>query len=229
MRLEELEKKEEIVRLNITDQVYEIIKERIKNRSLKAGAHLVERKLAKELSVSKTPVREAMARLEKDDLVVRSSRGMCVRLITRKEVEDILQIRMMLEGFALELIAGEPKEELVKELTKIQKRCLEALEKEDLDDYKKYDDLFHNTIHQSTGNQELLKIIQGLRDRIYIVMSTSVKAPGRAKVSFQEHQSILQAIKEGDANKAIHRGREHIHRVWEIMEKEWQQSKEEPI
>lgn len=218
--MKEIEKSEEIIRLNITDQVYSILKERIKDHSLPAGEHLVERRLARELKVSKTPVREAIAKLEKDGLVIKTGRGMVVRRITRKEVEDILQIRMMIEAWALGILAEDPPQGLIEALLEIQKDCERALERDDLEEYKRYDHLFHNAIYEATGNKEILKIIQGLRDRIYIVMSTSVRVPGRAEISFKEHKMILEAMENRDPKRAIQYGKKHIFQVQEIMEKE---------
>lgn len=207
-----------ITRSSLTEQVYSVLKDWIVNRKLTGGAPLVERTLAEELNVSKTPVREAIARLEKEGLVEGSpGRTMTVRDLTRKEVEDILQLRMVLEGFAAELAARCITQTMASSLERLLEKSEVALGAEDLDRYKELDTEFHRGIRAVGGNKKLDEIMEGLENQIRIVMSTSVQLSGRARRSLAEHRAILQAIAKGDPANAGRLAQEHIVKIDEAI------------
>lgn len=194
----------------LTEQVYDIIKKRIINGGYPVGAHLVERQLAEEFHISKTPVREALARLEKERLVdFEPGRGMRVRSLDSEEVDDILDIRELMEGFAAEKAALLCSPAQIKTLEGILART-EALPLTEIEEYKTLDEEFHEILWTVSENGTLAHLMGLLRDQIRLVMATTITLPGRRSESVDEHRRILEAIKVRDSNAAGNLARQHM-------------------
>ena len=214
---------------NLTEQVYKIIKRRITSGELEGGQHLVERVLAAELKVSKTPVREALARLEREGLVVNiPGRGVVVRKLTPQEVEDILEVREVLEGLAAEKAAVAISPQELSELGSILAEGEEVAKTRDLARYKELDTEFHRIVRNASGNQKVAELMGFLEDQIRLVMVTSVTLPGRPQNSLAEHRGILEALKNRDPRLAGERAREHVRNVRRAVAQHWEVTVEAP-
>ena len=199
---------------NLTEQVYRVIKQRIVSGHYTQGERLVERKLAEELNVSKTPVREALARLERERLVVSvPDRGIEVKTLTPEEVEYILEIRKLLEGYFARKATPRITEKDVKKLNEILKASSRAVKKGDWEAYKECDIQFHGLIRDKSGNVLAAEIMSSLENQIRLLMSTSVHLPDRAAASFSCHSRILEAFRRKDETAAEEAARTHIENV----------------
>ncbi|MEW6226562.1 MAG: GntR family transcriptional regulator [Bacillota bacterium] len=203
---------------NLMEQVYKALKKRITAGIYPGGYHLVERKLASEFHISKTPVREALARLHREGLVVNvAGKGIIVRELGLDEVKDILEIREVLEGFLARKAAGLLSEEQLAQLRGAVKNGKAAARKGDLMEYKECDIEFHSIIRNAAGNAKACEIMKSLEDQIRLVMTTSVTLPGRFQDSLRCHQEILDALEKGDADLAEARAHEHIRNMRETV------------
>lgn len=194
----------------VTEQVYELLRSRITSGLYPGGTHLVERQLAAELQVSKTPVRESLTRLEKEGLVeCEPGRGMRVRSLEPAEVLDMLELREVLEGFAAEKAAGLVSAKELADLESIIDSS-EHLELTDVGTYKKLDEAFHRALWRASRNRRVQDLMTLLLDQIRMVMTTTMGLPGRRIDSPIEHRRILTALKAGDSDAAGTHARAHI-------------------
>jgi len=197
-----------------TEKVYELLVESIIKRRLSLGERLVERNLAEKLGVSKTPVREALNRLNKEGLVEGTPYyGFFVALISSKDMEEIYKLREVLEGLAARDATRKIKEEQIRQLNSIIQSFENCVRKKDLECYSSLDLKFHNLLAAISKNGRLSQIMQLLRNQTRILMSTSVVLPGRVEASLREHKKVVNAIVSHKPNLAEQFAREHIKNV----------------
>jgi DNA-binding GntR family transcriptional regulator len=205
----------------LTEQVYRLLKERIVSGGFRAGEHLVERQLAKEYDISKTPVREALARLEKEGLVeFEAGKGMRIRSLKAEDVTNILELRELLEGFAAEKAALLCTEQELDKLETVLRES-QALPLSESEQYLSLDEEFHNLVWQLSHNPTLVSIMKQLRNQIRIVMSTTIRLPRRRELSLAEHQAIFDAIKARDAQAAALAARTHMHHALQAVQQHY--------
>lgn len=205
-------------RRTLTEEVYEALKRDILNQQLPRGTRLVESRLAREFGVSKTPVREAISRLEREGLVdFTPHHGAVVSRLSAKEVEDLMGLREALEGYAAEQAASRISDAALAELDALIRQGEEAMQAQDLERYKEVDLKFHRLIQNASGNERLSQMIAGLEDQIRIVMSTSVQLEGRITSSLAEHRAIYDALVRRNAQEASAAARQHIVKAREVI------------
>lgn len=207
---------------SLTEQAYRLLREEILARRLRPGARLVERVLAQRFGLSKTPVREAIARLERDGLVeVVPSQGAVVRRLGLQEVRNLLELRQVLEGFAARRAAERADEATLENLERILEQAdrVRRLGRPEL--YREYDLQFHALIREAAGNETLTQVMEGLGAQIRLVMSTSAALPGRIEASVSEHRRILEALRRRQPAEAERAACEHIQRALEAVERHW--------
>ncbi len=215
-------------RRTLTEEVYEALKGDILSRRLRRGARLVESRLAAEFGVSKTPVREAISRLEREGLVdFIPHHGAVVSRLSAKQVEDLMELREALEGFGAEKAATRISAEHLQTLSRLVTEGAEALTKGELERYKEIDLRFHRVIQAASGNERLALAIAGLADQIRMVMSTSVQLKGRADSSVEEHRGIYEALERRDPQAAAAAARSHIARARDAILAHLRQSGDE--
>lgn len=207
----------------LTEQVYQVLKQRITSGAYPGGYHLVERQLAKEFGISKTPVREALARLEREGLVLfEAGRGMRVRLLDPVEVDQILELRELLEGFIAEkaAILGDASQTQMLESIVLQS---EALPASNIEDYKALDEQFHKLIREMAQNKVLTNVIDSLQAQISLVMATTITLPGRRTASVKEHRDIFEAIQVKDPRAAGEYARLHMRNARRAIKQRWEE------
>lgn len=195
-------------------RVYEILLENIIKGRLLPGEKLVERDLAKKLGVSKTPVREALSKLEREGLIEGASyHSFSVAQISHKDIIEIYDIREIIDGLAARATTEKIKEKKVKQLHSIIRSFKSYLKKNDLESYSSLDIKFHNLLGLISENRRLCEIMQRLRNQTRVLMTTSVTLPGRAEASLAEHRKIVDAVTSQDTDLAERFAREHIRNV----------------
>lgn len=203
---------------NKTDRVYEILLENITKRNFAPGTKLGEQYLADQLGVSKTPVREALSRLERENLVnIYPNRGAFVVEITKEDIIEIYDLREVLEGLAARQAAGKINDNGIERIQRMIFAMEESLEKEDLEAYSSHDSKLHGTLARISGNERLQKMVKNLRYQARILMSSSVQIPGRAEESIKEHNRILEALKAGNGPEAERQVRLHTKNTKEVV------------
>ena len=196
--------------------VFEYLRNAILNGTLKPGERLMEINLAEQLGVSRTPVREAIRKLEKERFVEMIPRkGAYVANLTARDILEVLEIRIVLEGFASKLAAERMTEEDVLDLEAILKEFNQALEGLDRPEMIRRDNEFHNKIYSAAKNNKLVEIVKELHDqfqRFRLIFFNEYDDYNDLQVW---HQNILEAIKNRDGNKAKECAEYHVRSIRE--------------
>lgn len=198
--------------------VFESLREAIINGTLKPGERLMEIQLAEEMGVSRTPVREAIRKLELEGFVVMVPRkGAYVAGISIKDIADVFEVRAALEslaaGLAAERITDDELEALERSLVKVA----ESTEADDLNSLISADTDFHDILYRASRNERLVQIVSNLREQIQRFRMASLSHPGRMRIALEEHRKIVEAISERNVELAQQLAREHIENAENTM------------
>lgn len=197
--------------LPLRDVVFNTLRKAILTGELKPGERLMEIHLANRLGVSRTPIREAIRKLELEGLVVMiPRRGAEVAQITEKSLRDVLEVRKALDALCVKLacdrISDDEKEEL--------KKACEEFEKQigvgDVTAIAAADVAFHDIIVQATGNQRLIQLINNLSEQMYRYRFEYIKDERGHGNLVEEHRMIYQSILDKDKEKAASAAQLHI-------------------
>ena len=210
---------------SLEEQVYKKLEEEILGGKLKKGAALTEIALSQRLGVSRTPVRSALHRLAEEGLIeIAPNKGAVVIGVTVEDLIDTYKIRTRLEGLASAMAAGRLGDGDRAELIEAVELADYYIAKKDTERLKELDTAFHSIIYRASGNRMLCKILTELHRNIKTYRKLSLSVPGRLEKSSDEHREILNAILEGDAEKADVLTSLHIERAMvnmiSAMEKE---------
>ncbi len=199
-------------------KVYRVLKSKIIKGSFKPGDKLLESRIAKQLGVSRTPVREALRQLAAAGFVkMIPNQAIIVNDISIKDLREVLQIRGVLEGLAAWLAAFLITKEKIKVLETCNENMEKFIRKNNVLAVGKESDKFHSVILEVCGNNRLIKIRKNLADQIYKYRNISLHIPGRLESALKEHREITEALKQGDADKADTLSKKHIANVLEYI------------
>lgn len=191
--------------------VYNTLREAILQQVLKPGERLMEQELAEEMGVSRTPVREALRKLEQEGYIVLVPRkGAYVAGLSIKDFCNVFEMRGALEALAAGLAAARATPEEIEEMER--NLVLEAAHYESSDLVKTIDvdTRFHELIYQAAKNKRLQNMLKELRDQVQRIRTKSLTAPGRLKFALAEHRKIVEAIAAHNVEAAKQAAREHI-------------------
>lgn len=184
---------------SLRGRVYNIVRENILDGIYKAGENLIEMRLAEDLKVSRTPVREAIRQLELEGLVETiPNKGAIVKGINKKDMEDIYKIRLVLEGLAVKWAIEEISDEKIKELQEVYELMEFYTNKGDIENIEKLNTKFHQIIYEESKSNMLLHILKDFQVYAKLARYDSLKCSGRMEESLKEHGEILDAIKKKD-------------------------------
>lgn len=205
----------------VSGRVYEEIKDRIITGRLKPGQRLVERDLANEMQVSRTPVREALMQLEREKLVATGKfKGVTVARMNLREARELFQVRMVLEALAAHEAAIHRSSDDLKKL----RLCIEDVKRfrkeGKLAEVIKNNAVFHLTIAFCSGNHRLYDLLTQLQDHIGLLRVTSLLKPNRPLENEEEHEDIYRAIEKGYPDVAEVMMRQHMAMVIKSIEDE---------
>lgn len=190
-------------------KAYERLQEAIREGKLTSGTRLREEDVAADLKMSRTPVREALRRLQAEGLLTQeSSRSMVVSKLDHQMMTELYLMRDVLEGTAARLAARHASEAEVAVLRDLVD--VEAKLGKDAKQLAQHNRRFHEALYLAAHNRFLLKTLNALRDALALLGETTYAAPGRAKAAVQEHRAIVEAIASGDAAAAEAAARTHI-------------------
>jgi DNA-binding GntR family transcriptional regulator len=185
--------------LSLSDRILKIVEEAILSGTFKPGERLIETKLAKNLGISKSPVREALKRLEGEGIVLLMPRkGYFVKDIDRKSIEDFFDVMFILEPTSALLSLKKKGETVCREIDEILDNMDRCLRKKDYESYRALNDQFHGLFYGLTENEWIIKISQMLRKQAYMLRSLSLYTKDRFSQSLEEHRAIADAYKKGD-------------------------------
>ena len=195
----------------LRDVVFEHLRNSILNGDLKPGERLMEVQLAEQLGVSRTPVREAIRKLELEGLLIMVPRkGAYVADVSVKDILDVLEVRSVLEGLAAALAAERMTEEELEELELISYHFKRCIENGDTEGMIERDMQFHDRILNSTRNVKLIQIAHGLQEQVQRFRVTYFSEYHKSDALLSEHQAVLEAIANRDASQAQQVAQYHI-------------------
>ena len=195
----------------LREVVFNTLREAIISGELKPGERLMEVKLAEKMGVSRTPVREAIRKLELEGLVSMLPRkGAHVAELSAKDIMDVLEVRATLDGMATSLAAERITDEEIKDLSHIQVQFEGYTYKENLQGSIKKDVEFHELIYRASRNERLIQISSNLREQIQRFRVIYMKDYSNPKDLIKEHQCILEAISRHDVEGAKRYAQIHI-------------------
>jgi DNA-binding GntR family transcriptional regulator len=204
--------------LPLRDVVFQTLRQAILRGELKPGERLMEIHLAQKLGVSRTPVREAIHKLEQEGLVVMIPRkGAIVAEITKSDLEDVLEVRMALEELAVRDACRRITKEQLAELRRLADEFQKTLYGSDVGACAEADMKFHEAIYEATGNGRLVQILNNLREQMYRYRMEYLKDRQSHSHLVQEHEELLKYLEERDEQKALEVTERHIDRQKEYI------------
>lgn len=187
----------------LREVVCETLRGAIRKGKLKPGERLMESQLAEDLGVSRTPVREAIRKLELEGYVIMMPRrGTYVANLSIRDVNEVFEIRTSLDSLASGLAAERITDEELERLQRLLVAIGGYIEENDMDKIVECDTEFHDLLYQASRNSRLVGIIFNLREQLTRFRSTSMAFPGRLKATLEEHRRIVEAIAQGDVAEA---------------------------
>lgn len=195
----------------LREVVNETLRDAIVNGVLQPGERLMEIQLAEELGVSRTPVREAIRKLELEGFVVMvPRRGTYVADLSLKDINEVFEIRTALDVLAAGLAAERITDEELEEMERLLVYIGEYIDSENMDKIVEADSQFHDLLYKASRNDRLVGIINNLREQFTRFRSISIAYPGRLKNTWEEHRRLLEAIAQRNADQAMQIAREHM-------------------
>ncbi|WP_292320178.1 GntR family transcriptional regulator [Caldisphaera sp.] len=199
-----------------SDIVYELLKKDILNRRFEPKDKLSETALAKLYNVSRTPIREALHKLEKEGLVVKLSDGYHVNFLTKEQILKLFEVRSILEGLAAEKAALNRDPELLKKLREAAEE-FRKISKNDPLAAAIANSAFHDIVADLSGNEYLRDILKDIRNKLAIVRVDLFASANRVEQEIEEHWKIYQAIEKGDPQEAKKAALEHQNNLIEFI------------
>lgn len=189
--------------LPLRDVVFNTLRQAILRGEMEPGERLMEIQLAQKLGVSRTPIREAIRKLELEGLVIMIPRkGAEVAHITEKDMKDVLEVRSTLEELVVELAIKNVTEEKLDELKAANKVFESAVVSKDVVNIVEADVKFHDILYSMTNNARLIQIINNLREQMYRYRLEYVKDARTHSILISEHNDIIKQIREKNVSVA---------------------------
>jgi DNA-binding GntR family transcriptional regulator len=205
-------------RKSLGQHVFENLKEAIIRGEVAPGDRLVESRLADALDISRTPVREAIHKLEREGLLRKLPKGgFTVMNLSREDIKETFGIRCVLESYAARLAAQNYSEEELWPLEEKIREFQQFLDKGRLDELPRVNTEFHSLFYALSRSPKLIKLINDLRDQIYRFRKILLKKDKWAETSNQDHMKMLDAIRERDLNLVERVVKQHIARGQRIV------------
>jgi DNA-binding GntR family transcriptional regulator len=198
---------------SLVDDAYAALKEAIRENTFPPGYQGSEQEIATRLGMSRTPVHEAVIRLQEEGLVrVLSRRGVVICAISAADMREIYEVIIALESAAAELLADKPKTErlpIAAELERVNAEMETALEADDLTAWAQADGRFHQLLIERCGNKRLARMFHTIMDQSHRARMLTIRLRPKPVGSVAEHRAVVQAIQQGDAAEARERAKQH--------------------
>jgi len=203
---------------SLEGQVYKIIKDKIIWHEIKMGERVIDKKLAEELGVSRSMVRQVLTIFAKEELLIMVPRnGFYVREITKKEIEEIYNIRKILEAYSTELAVPKINSRDIVEVEELFKKAKADIEKEEVKSFIEADAKLHKLLINNCGNEYLKKTINEYNDRYDFYRVVDLSRVERAKESYLEHYEIFEAVKKKNLKLSVELMTKHIENAKNII------------
>lgn len=195
---------------SLAQQVFERLENEILVGTYPRGAILTEATLSENLGVSRTPIREALGRLEQEHLVEFTGKGVRVLGVTTEDLEDIYEIRSEVERLAARKAALRATDEELNEMREVLELQEFYVQKKDADKIKSMDSRFHQLLYGACGSAVFYDVLMPLHNKVQKYRKASVQRTGRAAQSMAEHRAIFEALLAHDEAAADAAVAKHI-------------------
>lgn len=196
---------------SLRETVYQYLKKGIVHGKIKGGVRLKEETLAHEIGISRTPVREALYKLEQDELLHKLPKGgFVVKKFTKEDVEDIFGIRSALESYAAYLVTIHITPQEIENLERKIEESEEALIDGDHKKLIKLNTEFHDLLYKSCKSKKLIDIINNFREYFYRYRSILLKTKAGFRYSIESHRKMLEAMKKKKPKEVERLVRQHL-------------------
>lgn len=204
---------------SLSARVFHKLREDILAGNYLPNEELKEKAIGDELGVSRTPVREALRQLELEGLItIIPNKGAYVVGLTKKDIRDIYEIRLLLEGLCAGWAAEHIAEAQLQELEENIFLTRFHAEKQNWEQMVELDNRFHEILYQSCGSKELERVLKEYHQYVQRVRRVTLARPNRSLNSCEEHQVILEALKERNPQKAEDAAQAHIRHTMSNMD-----------
>lgn len=205
-------------RPTLMSQALQEIREAIRKGKLKPGDRLVEMQLAKEMRISRFPIREALRYLEKEGLVeTKPFKGTYVAKLTERDMEELYSLRSAIEAFAVRILIKHIDAEKIKKLESIFQSMQQASKNEDLDKLISEDFRFHQTICELSDHRKLLEVWLTLENQLRVFLTIEKQLFGNSAQFVKSHIPILEAIQERKIRPAQKAIRDHLNWAMQVI------------
>ena len=208
MRLRELLEEQSTIGTT-ADAVYQTLRHSILHGALAPGERLRSDALANELRVSRTPVREALRKLEAEGFVARLGSGLIVRELSEQDLTELFYVREALEGMAARLAAENATPSEIVEIRELLEDMEAVRRRGDVDALRRLTGDFHQLVCRASHNKRLLQSLKTLLDHVRQTQTSTLYGKGRPAEALREHRSLLRAIEARDGGRAERLAREH--------------------
>jgi DNA-binding GntR family transcriptional regulator len=208
----------------LREHVYTGVKNAIISGDFQPGKRLIEERLAADMVTSRTPVREAIQKLEKEGLIFRLPRGgFAVKAVTEAEVEEVLGLRSVLEGYAGYLATSRITEPEMKQLENIIAQEDECLANLNVEEFIRLDGEFHDVLYKAAKNARLYALLHDLRDYMYRYRVIILRYQRKPQLAVQDHKQMVASMKAKSPRQVEKLVRKHVSRGREIIKKKIKQ------
>ncbi|MGW2061122.1 GntR family transcriptional regulator [Streptomyces sp. NPDC001937] len=208
-----------VPRHTLLNAAYDHLRAAILDGSLTPGSRVTVRPLTEQLGLSPTPIKTALAALEREGfLVAVPHRGYFVPEASTDDLLELYELREAVDGIAARRTAAAPDhDQVATQLRTLLSKQREAIEANDLQTYGELDLAFHRLIWEGSGSRRLIPIAENLVAQVRLGNRLSAQAPGRLPVAIDEHQDILDAISKGDSRAAEQHIRSHVREAGQAL------------
>lgn len=193
---------------------YSLILAAVDEGDLAPGTRLVETDLADRLGVSRTPVREALQRLEAHGIVKREGRSLRVATLDHNQLGELYEVRSHVEGLAAKLAARHAAPEEIALLRQMVQA--DRARVDDAEALSRSNRQFHGLLHRATHNRYLTQMLESMRRSLVLLSSSTLARPGRGQSSIDEHDRIVEAIEKRDERAAQEAAETHISNAYRM-------------
>ena len=205
--------------MSLANQVYETIERNILNGVYPQGDVLSESKLSEELGVSRTPIREALTRLETDKLIETTPMGAIVIGISEKDVKDMFQVKLHLDPIAMKMAAQNISDEALDKLKDNIEQQAFYNSKGNFEKLRDLDTEFHDTIYAESKSPILQNILSGIHHKLLKYRQASLEKDRRSNYTVGEHEAIYEALKSRDEMRVELLILQHINHTYDTIMK----------
>lgn len=215
---ETVDKEAENTKRPAKELVYDYVRGQILNGEMQGGDFIEEKVVSEAVGVSRTPVREALHRLQNDHYITLTPRrGAVVRQITAKELTEVYESRRLIESHAMERICRE-KRKIPADLRVLYQKMCSTTESKDFVERAEYDQAFHRAIVATTDNRVLVELYDSLQVRQQRVAIAAMRVhPSRAEIIDREHLELIEALENFDEKAAVEIISKHLRPLADVM------------